>query len=76
MVKLRFLFLIAIILQLPFNSIGQFSHQQAIDLVLNKILAADTGHINVYSSDTIIDTSSLILINNKTLSLPYVLTLI
>jgi hypothetical protein len=71
MSKLRFLFLFAMILQLPFTSIGQFSHQQAIDLVLNKILVADTGHINVYSSDTTIDTSTLILKYNRTIALPY-----
>jgi len=72
MTKLRFLLLVAIILQLPFNSIGQFSREQAKDLVLNQILTADTGHINVYSSyDAKSDPNGLILINNRHISLPY-----
>jgi hypothetical protein len=63
MTKLRFLVLVAIILQLPFYSIGQFSREQAKDLVLNQILAHDTGHINVYSSyDAKSDPNGLILI--------------
>ena len=72
MTKLRFLLLIAIILQLPFHSIGQFSREQAKTLVLKQILAADTGLINVYSSyDTISGTDSLILLNNEKIPLPY-----
>ncbi len=72
MIKLRFLILIAIILQLPFYSSGQFTRQKAIDLVLNQILASDTGYINVYSSyDTIPDTSNIILLNGQTISPPY-----
>jgi hypothetical protein len=69
MTKLRFFLLITIILQLPFVSIGQFSRQQAIKLVLNQILDADTSQINVYSSyDTIPDTSYIILSNGQTIS--------
>jgi hypothetical protein len=72
MTKLRFLLLVAIILQLPFYSVGQFSREQAKDLVLNQILAHDTGHFNVYSSyDTKSDPNGLVLMNNRQISLPY-----
>ena len=72
MTKLRFFLLTVIIVQLPFFSSGQFSRQQAINLVLNQILAADTSHINIYASyDTIPDTINIKLINNQTISPPY-----
>jgi len=72
MIKLRFLLLIAIIFQLPFYSIGQFSRDKAKALVLNQILVADTGHISVYSSyDSISDTTGIILLTGKKISLPY-----
>jgi thiol-disulfide isomerase/thioredoxin len=72
MTKLRFLFLFAIILHLPFISKGQFSRDQAKALVLDQILVADTGHINVYSSyDTISSEDSLVLIDNRKITLPY-----
>jgi len=72
MTKLRFLGLFAVILLLPFFSLGQFTRQQAKDLVLKQILASDTGHIKVYSSlDTIPDTSNIILSNGQTITPPY-----
>jgi hypothetical protein len=72
MKKLHFAFLVAIILQLPSISYCQYSRQQAQDLVLNQILASDTGHINVYSSyHSFQDTSHIILQNNQMLSNPF-----
>jgi hypothetical protein len=71
MTKLRLLIFIAIILQLPFYSNGQFSREQAKALVLNQILVADTGHIDVYASlHTILITDSLALFSKK-IPLPY-----
>jgi len=76
MTKLRFLCLFAVILLLPFFSLGQFTRQQAKDLVLNQILSSDTGHIKVYSSlDTVPDTSKIIcycsvVITGKFIGLP------
>jgi hypothetical protein len=59
---------IAIILQCPIYSSGQFSRQQAVDLVLNQILVADTGHISVYGSFQIFqDTSTIILGDGQTI---------
>ncbi len=72
MKKLRSLLLIATILVLPFVSKGQFSREQAMDLVLNQILVSDTGHINLYTSyNTIPNTSNIILLNGQTISPPY-----
>jgi hypothetical protein len=72
MAKLRFLLLFVIILQFHFISKGQFTRQQALNLVLNQILVNDTGHIKVYSSyDSIPSGDSLILFDNRKISLPY-----
>lgn len=72
MAKLRLLWLIAIILQLPFFSQGQFSRQQAENLVLNQVLVNDLDHINVYSSlDLHSDPNGLTLFYNSTIPLPY-----
>jgi hypothetical protein len=68
MKKLHILTFIAIILQLPFSSSGQFSRQQAMDLVMNNVLVDDTGHINLYcSSNTFQVTSKTILGDGDTI---------
>jgi hypothetical protein len=72
MTKLRLLWLIAIILQLPILSQGQFSREQAKELVLKQVLVSDLDHINVYSSfDAKSDPVGLNLMYNRVIPLPY-----
>lgn len=72
MKNLYFLVFVAIILQCPLYSWSQFSRQQAVDLVLNQILVADTGHISLYCSYTTIqDTGKIILGDGETISPTY-----
>jgi hypothetical protein len=72
MTKLRLLGLIAILLQLPFLSLGQFTREQAKELVLKQVLFSDIDHINVYSSfDAKSDPVGLNLMYNRVIPLPY-----
>ena len=72
MTKFHSVFFIAAILLLPFVSKGQFSRQQAINLVLDEILVSDTAHIYLYTSyDTIPNTSNITLANGETIIPPY-----
>jgi hypothetical protein len=67
MKKLCILVVIALILQYPFHSFCQFSRQQAVDLMLDHILVADTGHISLYCSySTILGTNEIILEDGQT----------
>jgi hypothetical protein len=51
---------------------GQFTRQQAIDLVLNHVLVADTGRINLHCAyDSIPNASPIVLFNGQTVSPPY-----
>lgn len=70
MKKLFFLsiFLIAILFAVNVN--GQFSRQEAINLVLNDVLSDDVGKINVFSSLNSV-TTSIDLIDNYNVSNPY-----
>ena len=64
--------LIAMMLQLPFLTKGQFNRDMAKDLVLNRILAADTGHIDVYAAlDSVPYGDSINLIDGTTISAPF-----
>jgi len=72
MKKIYSLFLIATILMLPFLLKGQFSKQQAEDLVLNQVLVDDTGYINVYCSfSSIHDTNMIFLADGDTIPPPF-----
>ncbi len=51
---------------------AQFTRQQAIDKVLNEIVVADAGNINVYAAYTLKDfQDSIVLAFDKTLLCPY-----
>lgn len=70
MIKLHLMFLITSILLLPFISKGQFSREQAIDLVQNQILVNEQPIL--YASNDIIPAEPrLILSNGQNISLPY-----
>lgn len=69
----RFTMFIAVLLiSISTNSFAQFSRQQAINKVLNEIVVADTGHINVWSAMEIKNYQDTIgLIFNSVLECPY-----
>jgi len=52
--------------------LAQFTRQQAIQKVLNEIVVADTGQINVYSAyDLLTNNDSIVLAFDTTLVCPY-----
>ncbi len=53
-------------------ALSQFTRNQAIDLVMNDILGADTSQVDVYASfDLKSQPAEVVLADNQTLSCPY-----
>ena len=70
MKKFNFLSIFLIATLFAINVNGQFSRQQAIDLVLNDVLSDDVGSIDVFSSLNSV-TTSVDLIDNDNVTNPY-----
>ncbi len=72
MKKLTLVIVMMAFVMLSNKSFSQFSRQQAIQKVLNEIVVADTGNINVYSGTAIkSNQDSIVLIFDTTLQCPY-----
>jgi hypothetical protein len=64
--------LLAIILGALLNTQAQFNRQQAIDTVLNQVVAADTGNIRVYiANNTFTTGDALVTYTLDTISSPF-----
>lgn len=71
-IKLQKYFIILLMLLSNSVLIAQFTRQQAIQKVLNEIVVADTGKINVYAGTVIkSNQDSIVLIFDTTLQCPY-----
>ena len=72
MTKLRLFSVTAILCLVTTFSMGQFTKQQANDLVLNQVLANQLAQVDVFSlADVQTDQSGLALYDNSTIAIPY-----